>query len=367
MSTQARERAWFDSRTREVTDKARESLLRWAAKQLREGGTVRALGALETAYCPTRQREDGPRGIQSPPMWRPEWTDGVGDAATLALSFSTSGWAWERPYTGDVFRLDRNGAFISAASSVSVAHGRLTHTGPGDSSTLRPGLYQVRVWNWNEWDRLPSPLGHAPVGSRVWVSHVRAGKLAKLFEDGRWPDCTVEDSWTSGAPVRIRDWAKSYVQALRDHAINKYGYKSPEYNEVKDSFSKAVTMMGGTLGEHGRRQWLPDVTARRPDWTVAIRDLNAVTIWNAADRCHELLPHLGPVALGIVDEMWVPQEAYTILTTRPVSTARGQEPRIIIDETGRKLGTWEVKSMDDDGNAQAEPWVSRYRPRAGAR
>ncbi|MBM2623853.1 hypothetical protein JIG36_51025 [Actinoplanes sp. LDG1-06] len=290
--------------------------------------TLRFLADLEKRFAPKRRSTIKGRTAMNPPYWRPTLP------GAMELVRSSSGWSWSREYAGATVTLDRSGAWISAASSVDVAHGKLEHTGPGDHR--RPGIYKVAVYPWN--GDGPNPLGHVVEGeSEVWVTWPRFSLLVELAEANRWPDAVCVDSWT-GDPVRLRDWA-THVNAARTEAIERHGRDSDEYNAVKVAFSQAVTLMTGK-STPGQPRTYPKSPVHRADWGYSIQDQGAVTLWRWQDDCRAVAPEFPPVAMRSVDELVIPSEALPIVTTK--ERPGGRKP-LQIDPTGTKLGTFKVK------------------------
>lgn len=311
---------------------AQHQALTDAQQALVEGRPLRLLSALEGPYSPRRRDENGT--LRSP-YWRPP-LPGMTFAANVVSS-----WGWNRPYTGPAAVLDRSGAFVAAASSVEVAHGALQHTGPLKEFDGRPGYYLLDVHPWPEEDALPHPLsGFGARQAQVWVPAPTVALLRSLEREQRWPDVTVLDSYTA-APVRLRDWA-TYVNQLRATAIQDFGRDSDQYGEVKDAYGQALSLMLGSPTEHGaQREWR--CRAQRPDWTHHIQAQASATLWRWADDCRKLAPDLPPVALRNVDELVIPHEALTIVTTTPRSGGRAP---LHIDPDGLKLGSFKIKALD---------------------
>jgi hypothetical protein len=291
---------------------------------------IRFLSHLEGPFNP---RRTGPDGRTSRMYLRPP-LPGIIWAARIV-----TGYRWSRPYKGLIAVLDRSGAWVSAASSVTVAHGALAHTGAMDECDGRPGYYLVDVYEWPEADQLPSPLGGAKPGTQVWVPHPTATLLRDLVRQGRWPDVAVLDSYTSDAPVRLSEWT-THVNAVRAAAITDYGRQSPQYAAVKEAFGQAMSTMLGTFDGPVRRVWRSE--SARPDITHATQAQASATLWRWADDARRMVPELPPIALRNVDELVVPADALEILTSRP--RPGGRTP-MAVDELGIKLGSFKVKSM----------------------
>ncbi len=305
------------------------SSLAYARAALAEGRSPRILAALEDEYAPRRRC----KGKPPEPYWRPRLP-----GMTFATDVITS-WEWERPYSGEVAVLDRSGAYVAAASSVLVAHGKLEHTGPCEFHD-RPGYYLVQVHPWHESNSLPHPLGEW--GSKqpeVWIPAPAVALLRDLADAGRWPDVTVLDSYT-GDGVRLSKWA-GFVNTLRAEAIAEHGRDSDQYAAVKTGFGMALSLMLGYQGDAMRREWKCNV--RRPDWAHSIYAQSAATLWRWADDCRTVAPGLGPVALRNVDELVIPQAALEIVT---ITKRSGGRAPLGIDPDGIKLGTFKVKAAE---------------------
>lgn len=291
---------------------------------------LRLLAELENRCAPMhRYPGRGPR--------RPYWTAPMpGMLEQLVVPAFT----WRREHTGPVTVLDRNGGFLSSASSVSVAHGELEQTGGFDNYPGRPGFYEVTWYPWAD-EFTPHPLGVDKLKpghkGTLWVPAPRYNLLALLAEQGRWPDTTALDSYT-GEGVRLTTWTK-HVAKLRADALTRFGPDSEQYERVKIAFSQAVQVMAGTWEPgHGRRF---GSICQRPDWTYTIQDLHHVTMWKWSDRCAQL----GHPAVGIrnIDELIVPVDALDVITTRK---AHGAARPLEIDDTGVKLGTFKYKGVE---------------------
>ncbi|WP_226352806.1 hypothetical protein [Pseudonocardia sp. ICBG601] len=291
---------------------------------------LRVLRALEEEFAPRRKDAEG---RLRKPFWRPP-LPGITWAAHVISS-----WAWERPFSGEVVSLDRSGAFVAAASSVLVAHGRLEHTGECEFDSQRAGYWQVQVHPWTERGELPHPLAGHGKATELWVPTPTAALLRDLAEEGRWADLTVLDSYTA-AGVRLSDWT-GYVNALRKEAITTYGRDSDQYAAVKTAFGQALSLMLGTPTSGNTREWR--AAAQRPDWTHTIQAQASATLWRWADDCRKLAPELAPVALANVDELVIPADALEVVTTTP--RPGGRAP-LQIDPDGVALGSFKAKARE---------------------
>lgn len=329
--TQGREdpQARRAERTRKRTAD-REAFDARARTAVAEGRLPRVLAALEGPYVPTLH---GRRPFYAPPL------PGMTDAAWVV-----TGYAWQREHAGPVLSLDRSGAWISGASSTTVAHGALEHTGDAVPDVSRPGYYLLDAYRWTE-DGMPSPLGSLNPPDQVWVPHPTAQLLAQLSREGRWPDATPVDSYT-GDPARLTAWVE-WVARMRADIIDEYGRDSEEYISIKRSYGMAMSMMLGTKDESMRTEWRCKL--RRPDWTHSIQSQASATLWRTADKARTIATEHAPVALRNVDELVIPPGALAALTA-----PRDPRPVITIDEIGRALGTYKVKTIEEWKGGESE-------------
>ncbi len=308
---------------------ARESTTATSRAALENGEPLRLLAALEKSYAPLRRID----GQMRRPYLRPE-LPGITFAAHVV-----TGWHWSRPYSGSVAVLDRSGAWVAAASSALVAHGKLEHTGEIEFDG-QPGYYQVQRHPWLEADQLPDPLGDAR-GETVWVPGPTVALLRDLASEGRWSDVSVLDSYT-GEGVRLNKWT-GYVNDLRATAITKYGRDSEQYASVKVAFGQAMSLMLGGLGDAGvHRVWKCGI--QRPDWTHTIQAQASATLWRWANDCRQIAPDHAPVALRNVDELVIPADAVEVVTS--MARPGGRSP-LLIDPEGIKLGSFKVKVAEN--------------------
>lgn len=296
------------------------------------------LGFLEALHdeCAPRMMAAGRRRR---PWWQPtmpEITDRV----------VTSTWTWGRDNVGTLAVLDRTAAYLSAASSVDVAHGALVHR-PDTTSYDNPGFYKVQVHPWDDMFT-PHPLGAAAAAfdedGAVWVAHPRAQLLQRLADAGRYPDGFIVDAYTAPG-VRLRAWTR-YVQGIRADVISQHG-RGEQYTKVKTAFSQAVAMMTGTWRPGQGRTYHETSRVHRPDWGMAIAEQSAVTLWSwcddlAALACVLNQPELAPVAMRNVDEILVPLDAVPLYKKTPRTGGRSALP---IDPDGIRLGTFKVKAV----------------------
>lgn len=273
------------------------------------------------------------------PWWQASMPDPIERMRVLNWNFKRD------DYTGPAVVLDRSGAWPTAASSATVAHGGLNHTGEISelkSGTLAPGIYQVEAFPWDE-KGLPSPLSSAKPGTRVWVPAPRAQLLRDLAEAGRWPEAVAHDSYT-GTPVRLTKWA-GFVGELRRYARENYRGQLPD-ELVKIAFGQAMGLLVGSWvddEETGQQRRVWKCKARRPDWKLTIEDQSAVTLWRVADGCLKLAPEAGPLAIRNMDELIIPAGALEAVTGEQPNGAR---PPVRIDETGITYGTFKTKATE---------------------
>jgi hypothetical protein len=257
-----------------------------------------------------------------------------------------SGWTWNRDGDhGPVVKLDRSGAWVAALSSVRVVHGGYKNTGPVDEipRSPRPGYYLVTWYPWTE-TGMPHPLGHGKPSDQVWIAAPRAGLLRELAEAGRWPDASAAESWT-GEPCSLWEWA-TFINELRNYARTVHGHHSDADDAVKKAYGMALSMMLGDWAEDTARPvrvW--KCKNRRTDWRQHTEDQGAVTLWRAADECHQVAADLGPVSLRNTDELHIPAAAFDAVTT--VVLPGRKRPPVRIDPLGIQLGTFKDKSREE--------------------
>lgn len=321
---------------------------------------LRFLEDLHDRFGPKKRKWDDAIGKHR--LRNPYWMAPMPPITDLV---QTSSWSWRREGVDpeQAFAiLDRTAAFLSAASSVDVAHGALVHNPEAAVYQGLPGFYKV-VWHPWEETAIEHPLGPWPrhvEGDRVlWVPHTRAALLHRLATAGRYPDGFILDAYTcavgeDGKPDRtdLKKWA-AHVRDRREQVIAKYGRydqgrpdgQTLEYKAVKTNFSQAVTMMTGSWAPGKSRIFNPTCRVRRTDWGLAISDLSAVILWGWCDDARQVVtdlghPELAPVAMRNMDEIVVPAAAVDLLTTTPRSG--GRRP-LTVDPAGITLGTFKVK------------------------
>lgn len=222
-----------------------------------------------------------------------------------------------------VVTLDTNAAYLAAASSVDVAHGKLSRTKKIPFSSKLPGYWLIDVHPWTV-QHIWSPLGTATLPTRAWLTTPTVTLLAQLSEAGYWPGVTVHDSWTCPTRTRLRAW----TDLVADHRRAALSIGDTErYDEIKTGYSQAVTLM----------QMTHRSPCFRPDWSAHIRTQHAATMWRKAwQSWAQGCPVL---ASGTTDEISVPIEAL-----RPMTLDLDRESPIRLDESGATLGTFKVKT-----------------------
>lgn len=291
----------------------------------------KALSMLENEHVPLLKRRA--------PYWRPR-------PATCWRDVYTPDWSWTHPLATDglgfdVAVLDRNGAFVSAASSANFAHGELEHTGALAAFEKAPGYYKIDWHSWQD-DRITSPLGTAELSGKLWVAHPTVEQLVQLQDAGYWPEIRIHDSWTCPTSVRFREWATAVnntraaalreIQADDDHDPAEEAGKCPcrsclWYTAVKNGYAMAVQMMLGQSADGSVKSGV-----KRPDWYHTIHAQHAATTWRYVWK--GVLAGFEPVSMGSVDEVAYPADALPELEQRGL---------IKLDHSGVALGAFKVK------------------------
>jgi hypothetical protein len=267
------------------------------------------------------------------PFWRPK-TPAIFEKVRIPS------WTWTAndipPVGTRVVTLDVNGAFLAPLSGTVLAHGVLEHTGRISGTPLLPGYYKIRFHPWQFGDGLPSPLGMAPAGETVWVTHYTFELLSQLTRDGLWPECDVLDSWTCEDKCRPSAWA-DWIRTERAAALlNK---DRARYEAVKKGYSQAVQMMLTQPKQESRV--ISDV--HRPDWHHAIRSAHFANTWRKARKA--LDAGCGPLVMGEVDEITVTEADFRKLFS-------GTPPVLKLDSTGLILGAMKSKATAVVGEAE---------------
>ena len=264
-----------------------------------------------------------PMLAKRPPYWRPSMAEPENRVWVPA-------WSWRAPIAiedrpGQVTVLDSNANYLSAISTVEVAHGGLQHTGciPFDPSL--PGYWQMRRYPWQD-PRIMSPLGTG--GGRsdmVWLTTPTVQLLSQLAADGYWPDVDVIDSWTSPTRCRLRRWS----DRIRSDRAAAIGHQNePWLGQIKLGYSQAVTIMAdGSLDK-----------VHRPDWARHIRAQAAASVWR---RGWSLVLAGRPlIGAGRIDELVLDRPTACQLWSR---RAARPAPPIVLDHESYSLGTFKAK------------------------
>lgn len=231
--------------------------------------------------------------------------------------------------------LDCNAAYLAAASTVEVAHARLDRTRVIPFDAARPGYWQIEIFPWQV-PSIWSPLGTGQMPARAWLTTPTVALLAKLVDEGFWPEVRVHDSWTTEHRCRLRNWT-DLVSGHRREALATGD--TDTYEQIKIGYSQAVTIMG------------VDRKSKifRPDWSQHIRAQHAANMWRKAWGAWSVgCPVL---ASGTVDEFTVVARHLDALTERQ---QQGHRTPIRVDESGRSLGSFKTKH-----SMSAEEWVDR--------
>jgi len=293
--------------------------------------TYRALAMLENEYAPLLRRRS--------PYWRPRPAPVSRECHVPATNWTHP--AWHEGLELDLTFLDANGAFVSAASSATFAHGALEHTGAMNGIPKMPGYYRIDSHGWSD-DRIVSPLGSvSDLPAKIWVAHPTLELLGQLAESGYWPEVMVHDSWTCPDSVRLREWATAVnndrAAAIRDVDVAyRLGTEAEQaeadewYEAVKTGYSMAVQLMRGPADGGAVKS-----AVKRPDWYDTIHAQHAATTWRKVWRC--ILAGYVPVMMGSVDEVvWLTEDFVSLTTFQPA-------PLLKMDQTGIQLGAFKVK------------------------
>lgn len=205
------------------------------------------------------------------------------------------------PMGGQLLRVDRNGSFPSACSSVPLAPNALAHTGPLESfDGSRAGIFLIDRVVWKD-DRVPHPLGRiVELGDGPdWVTTPHMALLMKLAVSGRITMPTIHDSWTGKLNGSLFAHFYKQARAEREKLAPLALPGTPEeaaYKDYKTRVSKAL-----------RNLWPKKARSPfwRPDWRVSVVAEAAVRHWLRADEAVRLSE--GQIILtrfSNVDEAW---------------------------------------------------------------
>ena len=263
-----------------------------------------------------------------PPYWRPI-------PPAIYAQVRTPAWNWRRPVPTTIDKLavlDANAAYLAAASSVDVGHGKLEGTGAIQFNRRRPGYWLINPPAWND-DQMFSPLGSAVLPEETWVTTPTMTLLTELQERGRLQLGPVLDSYTTDQQCRLRTWT-DHVKTDRARAMIAHDVNAEE--AIKQGYSSAVTMLAKDEGSK----------AFRPDWAQHIRAQHAATMWRRADA----LPgfRVEVYAARTIDELVISYDDARRLWS---AEQHGKTPPVRIDQTRMALGTVKVKAVLTRGEA----------------
>lgn len=281
-----------------------------------------------------------------PPVWRgraPYWRPPVDFMQKAAQdSVLMPAWSWIAPDVepvGTLITLDANAAYLSAASSVLVAHSQLVNVQTPPSGGMYPGYYLINNHSWPD-PQIPSPLGTAaPAYERIWVSHPTLSLLTQLEASGHWPQVRVYDAWIAKdcRAVRFRNWTNA-VREDRNRVLDALEKDrgdqdaADRYEAIKTGYSVALQiMLSGviTMGDEEKK-----APIHRPDWYHAVLAQHAATLWRKT--WYALMAGFPPAGMGGVDEVVYREKDFFRLAKSPKAP-------LIIDETGKILGSFKTK------------------------
>jgi hypothetical protein len=310
----------------------------------------RILAALEGQFRPKRYHREA--------TLRPATPLPANLVGFVTRSLPTWDWTADERPAEDIVRLDGNGAWIAAASSVQIGMEQLTRTGKMPMEQFlkdrAPGYYQVRVWNaihphnacagplvepdpsldlhsWSD-RRFVSPLGRERDGF-VWICEPTLKLLTELQADDEWWGALdIVDSWTAETKTDLRDWT-SWVDAQRLELKSRADEGAEDARETfKLRYAQAVQMLGGATDEKtGRDKCL----VKRPDWYHAIIAQHRANQWRKTWRA--IKAEVPVVAVGGNDEIHVTRTGYDMLREMA-------KPPIRLHPTA--LGAYDVKGID---------------------
>lgn len=243
-----------------------------------ESGVTRAIGVLAKGIDASKSHTAPliARGLRADEPWSLDWM----------TEASTGRHHWRHVPgvpRGAIVILDRNGAYPSAMSAVSVASAGLTRTGAVPYTPKRAGLYRLDF----DPDDLPnpSPLGLGRPGQ--WYTAPHVALLTKL----QIP-YTIDDSWTGRATTKLFEPFYKWARELRSQTSDD----PKSYAETKRHVSMAIRSL----------HWSKPNRLWRPDWYTAIVAEANVRHWVGARKAMEQGRNV--VALGGTDEvtLWFP-------------------------------------------------------------
>jgi hypothetical protein len=283
----------------------------------------------EFRFLDVLKRETPPLVHGREPYWRPV-------AAPVSARVTEPAWSYRREVTphvdgplrprDHVVTIDATAAYVSAISTVEVAHGPLRTTGLREYDSRHVGLWRIETPTWND-ARLFSPLGTAHHPSTITVTTPTMRLLAQVADQGYMSLPKIVDSWTSTTSCRLRAWSVR-IAAARRAALVDPSYAG-EYEDVKTAYSQAVVLLG-----------VKDKSPiYRPDWAQFIRAQHAANMWRKMWACTLTC---GPIlGAGTVDEISITRRTMGIMDDM---RERGMRPPIMIEShTTDRLGTFTVK------------------------
>lgn len=291
-----------------------------------------ALSLMERHLPPTRYNR--------PPYWNAPITPPSADAYTPTWNWLRPGGA---PDGATLLTLDTNAAYLSALSTVKIAHSHLSRTGPlmalPEPRAVETGYYRITVPHWAFEGTIVSPLGNSARihgEDTLWIAHPTLVLLLELIEYGALGDLTVHDSWTARTTTTFRVWVDRLREIRADllaELATAHPHGAPDdctcppcdaYGAFKEGYSAALSMM--LTGEKCK--------TRRPDWTHAVYATYAATQWRKAWRYTETGRPL--IAMGHVDEI-------TILAEDLTGALAKTKPPFRYDPTGHRIGALKPK------------------------
>ena len=287
--------------------------------------TPRLLGLLEEKFPPK---------LYGKKAWFRPQPPIPADVVKAAVVPRWSDWVYDGAALDDTVTVDVNAAWVAAASCVSWAFEALEHSGPLPVFPGWPGYYRVMVAG-DEWQdrRIVHPLGRDDLHGAVWLAQPTAALLVELHRKwDLWPQLMIVDSWTCSRSVKPKEWV-AHVKAERERLIDSRDHE--QYARFKDSYRATIT---GLPGPKPGDDW--NCLSRRPDWRDATMAMDAANTWRKAWKCVEA--GFGPVRMGRTDELTFGHEDLLTLASLPSSPLR-------LDQTGKSLGTFKVKSRDTAG------------------
>lgn len=286
-----------------------------------------ALGIMEKTYQPLRYGRE--------PYWRPP-------VPAIAHNVYVPVWNWVSYHQSGAasMTLDVNGAYLSAAGGVDLAHGDLRHSPEASFATFEPrtvppGYYEIVVPYWAFDATIVSPLGDSSrlaEENTMWIAHPTLILLLELLEEGSIADVVVRDAFTCGAKTNFRTWVKR-LSTVRDGLLTEiertresgeHRAANARYDAFKNGYSAALSMM--LTGEICK--------TRRPDWAHAVYAQHAATSWRKAWRYTATGRPL--LRMGAVDEI-------TVLAADLPEALALPKPPFRVDQTGRSLGAFKTK------------------------